>query len=412
VGSGHEADTTQPHGISAGVLFMLSMVAAVAAGSLYYVQPLLSLIAEEFRTPLGVAGLLVTATQIGYVVGLSLVVPLGDLLEQRRILSTLLGVSALALVGAGLAPGFGALLAILVVMGVSASAAQVAVPLAAHLALPERRGRATGTVMSGLLLGILLARTVSGALAQFISWRAVFFAAAAVEVVLAGLVWRTIPKTPPVANTSYGGLLLSVVHLVRSSGVLRARMALGFLSMCGFSAMWTSLTFLLAGDGGTRYVFGEAVIGIFGLAGAAGALGARLVGRLADRGRVRLAATVAWLLVALGWGLLAGGVWSIAALIAGLIVFDLGIQAIQISNQHAIFTVHPEARSRVTTAYMTSYFAGGVLGSLVSGFAYQVGGWLAVCGFGLGTAALGLVVWAVVGNAESKKATSSSIARR
>lgn len=391
---------------------MLSMVAAVAAGSLYYVQPLLSLIAEEFRTPLGVAGLLVTATQIGYVVGLSLVVPLGDLLEQRRILSTLLGVSALALVGAGLAPGFGALLAILVVMGVSASAAQVAVPLAAHLALPERRGRATGTVMSGLLLGILLARTVSGALAQFISWRAVFFAAAAVEVVLAGLVWRTIPKTPPVANTSYGGLLLSVVHLVRSSGVLRARMALGFLSMCGFSAMWTSLTFLLAGDGGTRYDFGEAVIGIFGLAGAAGALGARLVGRLADRGRVRLAATVAWLLVALGWGLLAGGVWSIAALIAGLIVFDLGIQAIQISNQHAIFTVHPEARSRVTTAYMTSYFAGGVLGSLVSGFAYQAGGWLAVCGFGLGTAALGLVVWAVVGNAESKKATSSSIARR
>jgi predicted MFS family arabinose efflux permease len=202
------------------------------------------------------------------------------------------------------------------------------------------------------------------------------------------------------------------VHLVRSSGVLRARMALGFLSMCGFSAMWTSLTFLLAGDGGTRYDFGEAVIGIFGLAGAAGALGARLVGRLADRGRVRLAATVAWLLVAVGWGLLAGGVWSIAALIAGLIVFDLGIQAIQISNQHAIFTVHPEARSRVTTAYMTSYFAGGVLGSLVSGFAYQAGGWLAVCGFGLGTAALGLVVWAVVANAESKKATSSSIARR
>lgn len=391
---------------------MLSMVAAVAAGSLYYVQPLLSSIAADFATPLGVAGLLVTATQIGYVVGLSLVVPLGDLLEQRRILSTLLGVSALALVGAGLAPGFGALLAILVVMGVSASAAQVAVPLAAHLALPERSGRATGTVMSGLLLGILLARTVSGALAQFISWRAVFFAAAALEIVLAALVWRTIPKTPPVASTSYGGLLLSVVHLVRSSGVLRARMALGFLSMCGFSAMWTSLTFLLAGDGGTRYDFGEAVIGIFGLAGAAGALGARLVGRLADRGRARLAATVAWLLVALGWGLLGGGVWSIAALIAGLIVFDLGIQAIQISNQHAIFTVHPEARSRVTTAYMTSYFAGGVLGSLVSGFAYQTGGWLAVCGFGLGTAALGLVVWAVVANAESKKATSSSIARR
>jgi predicted MFS family arabinose efflux permease len=383
---------------------MLSVVAAVAAGSLYYVQPLLSSIAAEFSTPLGVAGLLVTATQVGYVVGLSFVVPLGDLLEQRRILSVLLTASALALVGAGLAPGFGPLLAILVVMGISASAAQVAVPLAAHLALPERRGRATGTVMSGLLLGILLARTVSGVLAQFISWRAVFFAAAAVEIVLAGLVWRTVPKSPPVADTSYGGLLLSVLQLVRSSGVLRARMALGFLSMCGFSAMWTSITFLLAGDGGTRYDFGEAVIGIFGLAGAAGALGARLVGRLADRGRVRLAATVAWLLVALGWIFLAGGVWSIAALIVGLLVFDLGIQAIQISNQHAIFTVHPEARSRVTTAYMTSYFAGGVLGSIVSGFAYQVGGWLTVCGFGLGTAFLGLVIWAVVARLEANRA--------
>lgn len=382
---------------------MLSAVAAVAAGSLYYVQPLLSLIASEFKTPLGVAGLLVTATQVGYVLGLSFVVPLGDLLEQRKILAVLLGASAVALLGAGLAPGFGPLLAILVVMGISAAAAQVAVPLAAHLAAPERRGRATGTVMSGLLIGILLARTVSGALAQLISWRAVFFAAAAVELILAALVWLSIPKTAPVTDSPYGRLLLSVVQLVRTSGVLRARMALGFVSMWSFSAMWTSITFLLAGDGGSRYAFGEAVIGSFGLVGAAGALGARLVGRLADRGRARLAATIAWLLVIVGWALLAGGVASLAALILGLLVFDLGVQAIQISNQHAIYTVHPEARSRVTTAYMTSYFAGGVFGSLVSGFAYQVGGWLTVCGFGMGTAVLGLLIWAVVANRETRQ---------
>jgi predicted MFS family arabinose efflux permease len=398
-----DADGAQSRGLSTGVLFMLSAVAAVAAGSLYYVQPLLSLIAGEFKTPLGVAGLLVTATQIGYVLGLSFVVPLGDLLEQRKILAALLGASSVALFGAGLASGFGPLLAILVVMGICAAAAQVAVPLAAHLAEPERRGRATGTVMSGLLIGILLARTVSGALAQLISWRAIFFAAAAVEVILAVLVWFSIPRIAPVTDSSYGRLLLSVVQLVRESGVLRARMALGFMSMCAFSAMWTSITFLLAGDGGTRYDFGEAAIGSFGLVGAAGALGARLVGRLADHGRARLAATTAWLLVIAGWALLGAGMVSLTALILGLVVFDLGIQAIQISNQHAIYTVHPEARSRVTTAYITSYFAGGVFGSLVSGFAYQAGGWLAVCGFGAGVALLGLLLWAFVAASEARR---------
>jgi predicted MFS family arabinose efflux permease len=372
----------------------------MAVAGLYYIQPLLSVVARDFGTPLGVAGLLVTGTQVGYVLGLALVVPLGDLVEQRKILAMLLAAAALALTGAGCVPGFWPLCAMLISVGITAAAAQVAVPLAANLALPERRGRATGAVMSGLLLGILLARTVSGVLAELISWRAVFLVAAVGQLILAGLVWRVVPRAVASTDSSYRALLVSVLRLVGSSSVLRARMLFGLLSMCGFSAMWTSIAFLLAGDGGTRYHFGEAAIGIFALAGVAGALGAPVVGRLADGGRVRLAATVAWLLVILGWCLSACGTVSVIALIVGLVVFDLGVQSIQLSNQHAIYAAHPEARSRVTTAYMISYFVGGILGSVVSGFAYEAGGWLTVCGFGLGVALLGLLAWGVVARAE------------
>jgi predicted MFS family arabinose efflux permease len=391
---------TAEQGISATTLFVLCVTAANAVAGLYYIQPLLSLVARDFGTSLGVTGLLVTATQVGYVLGLALVVPLGDLLEQRKILAMLLVAAALALTGAGCAPTFWPLCAMLVSVGITAAAAQVAVPLAANLALPERRGRATGTVMSGLLLGILLARTVSGVLTELISWRAVFLLAAVVQLILAGLVWQEVPRTVASTDSSYRGLLVSVLRLIGSSPLLRARMFFGLLSMCGFSAMWTSIAFLLAGDGGTRYHFGEAVIGVFGLAGVAGALGAPVVGRLADGGRVRLAATGAWMLVILGWCLSAGGTVSVVALIVGLVMFDLGVQSIQLSNQHAIYTAHPEARSRVTTAYMMSYFFGGILGSVVSGFAYGAGGWLAVCGFGLGVAMLGLLAWKVVASAE------------
>ena len=390
-------------GISATTLFVLSFTAAVAVAGLYYMQPLLSVVAREFGTPVGITGLLVTATQVGYVVGLILIVPLGDLLEQRKILAVLLVVAAIALAAAGFAPGFWCLCIILVGVGITAAAAQVAVPLAADLALPERRGRATGMVMSGLLLGILLARTVSGLIAELSSWRTVFLVAAFAELVLAALVWNLVPSTTASTDSSYRTLLASVARLVGSSPILRARMLLGLLSMCGFSALWTSIAFLLAGDGGSQYHFGEGVIGVFGLAGVAGALGAPVVGRLADGGRVRLAASVAWTLVIVGWALSAWGAVSVVALVAGLVVFDLGVQSIHLSNQHAIYSAHPDARSRVTTAYMTSYFLGGVLGSVASGFAYQAGGWLAVCAFGVGVALLGLATWGVVARLEIRR---------
>jgi len=376
------------------ILVILAVTAAVAVAGQYYIQPLLSVVAYQFGVPEGVAALLVTATQVGFVVGLVFLVPLGDLVQHRRLLPALLTLAAVALAACGVAPGFWALAAASVAVGVSAAAAQVAVPLAGHLVPPGFTGRATGIVMSGLMLGILLARTASGVIAGAFGWRAVFFVAAGVELALALVLWFAVPRTRPSTTLRYPALLKSVVELVISSPVLRSRMLLGGISMCGFSVLWTSLAFLLAGNG-SAYHFDEATIGLFGLVGAAGALAAPIVGHIADGGRATLAATVAWLLVIAGWAGLAWGTTSLVGLIIGLLVFDFGAQAIQLSNQHAIYGTHPDARSRVTTAYMSAYFVGAVVGSVVSGFTYQLGGWPAVCALGAAVATAGLVTWAV-----------------
>nr|WP_245535273.1 MFS transporter [Segniliparus rotundus] len=380
-------------GLSSGLLLLLSVVAAASVAGLYYAQPLLRVIADQLHVSIGLAGLLVTGSQIGYAAGLLFIVPLGDVVSTKKLLAGMVAAASLALVAAGLSQDFTMLCAALVLVGVAATAAMLAVPLAAHLAPPERRGQATGFVMSGLLLGILLARTVSGVVAQvFGTWRAVFFLAAAAELVLAAVLWLLVPKTVPSAHGPYGTLLLSVGKLVRTSPLLRKRMALGFLNMAGFSALWTSIAFLLSGSGGTRYHDSEAVIGLFGLVGAAGALIAPVTGRFADRGRGVLVATLAWIIVLVSWPFLAWGSCSLAALIVGLVVFDLGVQMVHLSNQHAIYAAHAAARSRATSAYMVPYFLGGVAGSAASGFLYQESGWAGVCWAGAAFGAVGLAL--------------------
>jgi predicted MFS family arabinose efflux permease len=304
----------------------------------------------------------------------------------------MLAVSGLVSLAAGLAPTFSVLCAVLVLAGITSAAAQIVVPFAASLAAEDRRGRITGTVMSGLLLGILLARTISGAIAEIGGWRLVFFVAAIVVALLALLVWRLLPSVTAPATTSYAGLLHSVLVLVREHPVLRGRMALGLLSMAQFSAMWTASSFLLA----RTYHFSDGLIGLFGLAGAAGALGAPLAGRLADRGHGHHATTAAWMCLLTGWGLLAWGNHNLAALITGLLVFDLGAQGAQISNQNKIYSLDPDARSRITTAYMVTYFIGGMLGSVIASYTYQLSGWTAVCILGATTAAAGLTIWALL----------------
>jgi predicted MFS family arabinose efflux permease len=379
-------------GISGGLVLLLAVTCGAAVANLYYAQPLLHTLAHVFGVSEGTAGLLITITQIGYVIGLALLVPLGDLLERRRMITVTILVTVVSLLVAAAAPTYAVFAAGLAVIGVTASVAQVIVPMSSTLASENERGRVVGTVMSGLLIGILLARTFSGLVAAAFGWRSVFVVGAAAMLILAGVLWRVLPKVPPTDEMSYGGLLRSVVVLVREEPILRQRMLIGALDFGCFSALWTSVAFLLSGP---PYNYGSAVIGLFGLAGAAGATAAVGAGRLSDRGHGRATTTVALLVLLASWGLLAAGKTSTVALIAGIAVLDLGSQGAHVANQNAIYSLRPDARSRLTTAYMVSFFFGGATLSAVSAAVYSSAGWTGVCVLGAITAGLGVLAWVV-----------------
>lgn len=274
--------------------------------------------------------------------------------------------------------------------GLFSVVAQILVPLAATLATPQTRGKVVGTIMSGLLLGILLARTVSGLLASLGGWRTVFWVASGLMMVMAFALWRGLPKMKSETHLNYPQLLGSVFSLFTHNALLRTRALLGCLTFANFSILWTSMAFLLAAP---PFSFSDGTIGLFGLAGAAGALGARPVGGLVDKGKAHL--TTTWGLVALllSWIALAAGQFSVLALIAGILVLDLTVQGVHITNQSVIYRVLPDARNRLTAGYMTSYFIGGAAGSLISASAYQHAGWNGVCIAGAVVALLNLVVW-------------------
>lgn len=361
----------------------LTLTFAVATGaivaSLYYSQPLLAQLASALGVREGAAALLVTVTQLGYAAGLALLVPLGDTLDRRRLIFTLLGLAAGGLLLAGLAPGFGVFALASVLIGLTSVAAQVLVPFAATLASDVRRGQVVGTVMSGLLLGILLARTFAGAVAGAFGWRAVYFAAAGMVLGITLLLARVLPHQPPAQTLRYPALLRSVLDLARREPELRRRSLYGALGFAAFSVFWTSLAFLLVRP---PYRYSEAQIGLFGLAGAAGALAASFAGRWADAGHSR-ATTGAFAVLILGsFGLIGLGAHSLAALLAGVLLLDLGVQGLHITNQSEVYRLQPAARSRITTVYLTSYFLGGAAGSALTSLAYAARGWAGVSWLG------------------------------
>ena len=373
-------------GLSARLVLLLAVACGATAANLYYAQPLLDTIAHELHISSGTAGLLVTFTQLGYVCGLLFIVPLGDLLQRRTLVARLLVVDAAALAGAAAAPSFGVLAIALACAGLTSCVAQILVPFASSLAREEERGRVVGRVMSGLLLGILLARVVSGVVAELGGWRLIYGIAAGAMLLLAIVLRRSLPLADPPSDMAYPRLLASVGTLVREEPVLRARMLLGALSMASFTGLWTALSFLLASE----YGYSELTIGLFSLAGLAGAGIASVAGRAADRGRGLAALRLATALVLLSWGVIALN--TLAALLVGIVALDLGIQATQILNQSAIYRLRPEARSRLTTAYLSAYFCGAVSGSAGASLAWERGGWGAVTGAGAAAAALGLLL--------------------
>ncbi|HWD74009.1 MAG TPA: MFS transporter [Solirubrobacteraceae bacterium] len=378
--------------ISRSLVLLLAAACGAAVANVYYAQPLLHTLARAFDVGDSTAGLLITVTQIGFVLGLALLVPLGDLRERRGLISGTLVLTAAGMVLAAVASAFAWLAGALAVVGATSVVAQIIVPMSSSMSPEHQRGKVVGTVMSGLLIGILLARTVSGLIAATFGWRAVFYFAAAAMLILAVTLRRALPRVPPTTEVSYGRLLASVLELVRAEPVLRQRMMLGALCFGCFSVLWTSLTFLLSG---APYHYGNGLIGLFGLAGVAGAAAAPVAGRLADHGRGAHATTAAILILLGSWAILAAGHGSVIVLVVGIAVMDLGAQALHISNQSAIYALAPEARSRLTTAYMVAYFLGGAMLSAIASSLYDAGGWSGVCILGAVTAAVALLTWAV-----------------
>jgi predicted MFS family arabinose efflux permease len=372
----------------------LTLVLAVATGvsvaNLYYTQPLLDTLGRGFGLTGGGAGLIVTVTQLGYAAGLVLVVPLGDLVDRRRLIAGVSVLTALALLGAALAPSFALFQLANLAIGLTAVVAQILVPFAAHLAADADRGRVVGRVMSGLLLGVLLARVVAGFVSDALGWRALFACAAGLMVVQAALLARLLPAGRGEARMSYPALLASVGRLVREEPMLRRRALYGMSVFGAFSVLWTGLPFLLARP---PYGFGDGVIGLFGLLGVAGALTASFAGHLHDGGRSRVATGIFLSVAVVAFVLMGALPHVLAAVIAGVVLLDLGTQGTHILNQSTIYALRPEARSRLTTAYMTAFFLGGALGSAAAALAFSQFGWPGVAVAGGGFGLVGLAVW-------------------
>lgn len=368
----------------------MAIATGLAVASNYYPQPLLETIARAFSLSVNQAGFIVTIAQLGYACGLMFIVPLGDMFERRNLIVLMTLLSAAGLLITAMAPTLTIMLVGTALTGLFSVVAQILVPLAATLAEPERRGKVVGLIMSGLLLGILLARTVAGALASLGGWRTVYWVSSALMIVMALVLWRKLPKHEQKTDLNYGQLLKSIFSLFIHTPVLRTRALVGMFCFANFSILWTSMAFLLAGP---AYQYSEGVIGLFGLVGAAGALAATRAGHLADKGKAHLTTTVGLILLLLSWAAIAYGQHSVISLILGIIVLDLSVQGVHITNQSVIYKSMPEARNRLTAGYMTTYFIGGAVGSLVSASAYQTAGWYGVSVAGTVMCVLNLLVW-------------------
>lgn len=376
-------------GISRWLILLIAFATGIAVASNYYPQPLLHTIAEEFGLSYAKAGIVVTTAQLSYAAGLILLVPLGDMFERRGLIVSMTLLAALGLVLSALSTSLPLLLLGTAMTGLFSVVAQVLVPFAATLAAPAERGRVIGTVMSGLLLGILLARTVAGGLSAIGDWKTVYWLAAGLMVLTALALARALPRYRETAGLSYPRLLVSVAGLFRDEPLFRQRTLLGALSFALFAMLWTPLAFLLAAP---PYEYSDAVIGLFGLAGAAGTLAANLAGRLADGGKVGLATRIGLIVLLLSWLPLAFAQSSLTALLAGVLLLDLAVQLCHVSNQNVVYKLRPEARNRLNAGYMTGYFIGGSLGSLSSAALFEQYGWTGVSVAGAGVALLALLV--------------------
>lgn len=366
--------------------FSMAAAAGIGVANIYYSQPMLAVIQQDL--PGRLSGAIPTATQLGYALGLFTLVPLGDLVERRRLVVAQFALLSVVLGFAAIAPTALSLLLASLVIGLLSTVAQQIVPFAAHLASPERRGATVGTVMAGLLTGILLSRTLAGFVAAHAGWREMFWLAVPIALAAAVLVGVLLPRSAPEEKMGYRQLLVSIGSLWLEFPALRLAALTQAALFAAFSVFWTVLAFRLEQP---AFGMGADVAGLFGLLGTVGILAAPLAGRFADKRGAAGAVMLGTAVTLAGWVTL--GAWgTVIGLIVGVVLLDFGMQGALVSNQHIVFSLRPVARARLNTVLMGSMFLGGALGSATSMLAWNNGGWMAVSALGISFSAIATIL--------------------
>jgi predicted MFS family arabinose efflux permease len=383
--------------MSRGLARLLAFVCGAVVANIYYAQPLLHTISTGLRVSQTSAALLVTVTQIGYAAGLLLLVPVGDIVRRRPLFTVLLAADTAALAASAASPSLALLGVFAFVIGLTSVVVQMLIPFAATLAADHERSKIIGTLLSGLLTGILLSRTFAGIIAQLAGWRGVYLIAALLTATTAAVLYRALPDRAREVRVGYGAQLRAVLDVARSQPVLRWRALIGACGFAGFSAFWTTISFLLSGP---RYHFSQLEIGLFALAGTAGALASAFGGRHLDaRPHLRWPLTGVLLgLQLVSYGLITLGAFGpsslgLVLLVVGVLGMDAGVQANLLISNSVIYELLPQARSRITAVFMTTMFLGGALGSVVGAHAYAAWGWTGATGSAAVFTLIGALAW-------------------
>ena len=376
-------------GINKLTLWVMTLATGLVVANLYYSQPLLDDIAHTYHVTNGEAGNIAMLTQVGYALGMLLLIPLGDMLKRKKLIMVDFSLIILSLLLAAFAPSFTVMLTASFLIGFTSIVPQLIIPMAAHLSKPEERGKTVGVVMSGLLIGILLSRTISGYVGAHFGWHVMFMIAAGLMLLLWVIIYFLFPEIEPQYQGNYAGLMRSLITLIRTEPLLRLAALRGALCYACFGAFWTTLVFLLRQP---QFNMGSEAAGLFGLVGAFGALGAAFMGRISDKTNPYTVTTFSILLIIISYIVFFVSGRSLIGLIIGVILLDLGVQATHISNQTMIFTLSAEARNRLNTVYMVTYFLGGAAGTFLASLVWNTWQWHGVTVIGLILSAAALLV--------------------
>ncbi|PGB38562.1 MFS transporter [Bacillus wiedmannii] len=373
---------------------LFAIACGMAVANIYFAHPLLDSLSNEFKISHSTIGIVITITQVCYALGLLLFVPLGDLLNQKKLIIAHMLLSVFALIIIGCASSSTVLFIGMALVGILATVTQTLVAYASILANPAERGRIVGFVTSGVVIGILLARTFAGTLTDLAGWRSVYLTSAILLLCVTVLLHRNLPtlEHKKVTTLSYRKLIYSAFLLFIEERLLRIRGILALLIFTSFSILWTSLVLPLSAS---PHNLSHTAIGAFGLAGVAGALAATKAGQLADKGLGQRTTGIALLLLVLSWLLIKSINHSLLLLVFGITLLDLAVQAVHVTNQSMLFTVRPEVRSRLIASYMIFYSIGSATGAILSTNTYAKYGWDGVCILGVSVSACALLFWII-----------------